>query len=70
MGITFNQANNIISTSGFSNDVVGNIANDSLHSYSYDADGNLISVDSGETATYYYDGLEPAGTDCAYPGHL
>ncbi len=57
LSISFNQGNNIISSSGFSNDVVGNIGNDTLHGYSYDADGNLISVDSGQTATYYYDSL-------------
>ena len=57
LSISFNQANNIINTSGFVNDVVGNIANDSFHGYSYDADGNLISVDNGQTATYYYDSL-------------
>jgi RHS repeat-associated protein len=57
LSISFNQGNNIISSSGFSNDVVGNIGNDTLHGYSYDADGNLISVDNGQTATYYYDSL-------------
>jgi RHS repeat-associated protein len=57
LSISFNQGNNIISTSGFANDVVGNVTGDTFHSYSYDADGNLISVDSGATATYYYDSL-------------
>jgi hypothetical protein len=57
LSITFNEGNNIISTSGFANDVVGNVTGDSFHAYSYDADGNLISVDNGETATYYYDSL-------------
>jgi RHS repeat-associated protein len=57
LSISFNQANNIINSSGFANDVPGNIANDSLHGYSYDADGNLISVDNGATARYYYDSL-------------
>jgi YD repeat-containing protein len=57
LSISFNTANNIISTSGFANDIPGNISDDSLHGYSYDADGNLISVDSGQTATYYYDSL-------------
>jgi RHS repeat-associated protein len=57
LSISFNTYNNIINTSGFSNDIPGNIANDSFHVYSYDADGNLISVDNGQTATYYYDSL-------------
>jgi RHS repeat-associated protein len=39
------------------NDAVGNIVDDTFHGYSFDADGNLISVDSGATATYYYDSL-------------
>jgi YD repeat-containing protein len=55
LSISFNQGNNIISSSGFSNDVVGNIGNDTLHTYAYDADGNLISVDS--SSSYYYDSL-------------
>jgi YD repeat-containing protein len=57
LSISFNQANNIINTAGFYNDIVGNITNDGSHSYAYDADGNLTSVDSGQTATYYYDSL-------------
>jgi RHS repeat-associated protein len=57
LSISFNQGNNIIISSGFTNDVVGNIGNDTLHGYSYDADGNLISVDNGATARYYYDSL-------------
>ena len=55
--VTFNTYNNIISSSGFANDIPGNIANDGYHSYAYDADGNLISVDSPAIATYYYDSL-------------
>jgi RHS repeat-associated protein len=57
LSISFNTGNNIINTAGFANDIPGNIASDGLHNYGYDADGNLISVDSGQTATYYYDSL-------------
>jgi RHS repeat-associated protein len=57
LSISFNQGNNIINTSGFTNDVLGNVSDDTFHTYSYDADGNLISVDGGATATYYYDSL-------------
>jgi hypothetical protein len=57
LSISFSKSNNIINSSGFSNDVPGNIANDSIHGYSYDADGNLIAVDNGATAKYYYDSL-------------
>jgi YD repeat-containing protein len=31
LSISFNQGNNIIISSGFTNDVVGNIANDTIH---------------------------------------
>jgi len=57
LSISFNQANNIINTSGFVNDATDNVSDDTFHTYSYDADGNLISVDGGATATYYYDSL-------------
>jgi RHS repeat-associated protein len=57
LSVSFNQSNNIISTSGYTNDVPGNITNDASHTYTYDADGNLITVDGGSTATYYYDSL-------------
>ena len=43
LSISFNKANNIINASGFSNDAAGNILNDTLHGYAYEADGNLIS---------------------------
>ena len=31
--------------------------NDGLHGCTYDADGNILSVDSGSTATYLYNAL-------------
>ena len=49
--LTFNTANNQISTSGFTYDAAGNMTNDSSHSYTYDAEGNITQVDSGSTAT-------------------
>jgi RHS repeat-associated protein len=57
LSITFNQGNNIINSSGFTNDVLGNVSDDTFHRYSYDADGNLIAVDGGATASYDYDSL-------------
>lgn len=42
---------------GIQYDAAGNLINDSTHSYKYDADGNLISVDNGATASYVYDAL-------------
>ncbi len=57
LNVSMNSSNNIINTNGFANDIPGNIAGDGVHTYSYDADGNLISVDSAATASYYYDSL-------------
>jgi RHS repeat-associated protein len=36
-------------------DVVGNVTNDGVHSYTYDAENRVVSVDSGATAQYRYD---------------
>jgi len=41
--------------SGFSYDLAGDMIGDGIHSYQYDAEGRLASVDSGSTATYVYD---------------
>ena len=57
LSISFNKGNNIINASGFSNDAAGNIGNDTLHQYAYEAGGNLILVDNGSTGKYYYDSL-------------
>jgi len=36
-------------------DAAGNVTNDGVHTYQYDADNRLVSVDSGATAQYKYD---------------
>jgi RHS repeat-associated protein len=36
-------------------DASGNVISDGTHSYAYDAEGRLLSVDHGITATYIYD---------------
>src|SRR5262249_39685262 len=36
-------------------DASGNVINDGSHSYAYDAEDRLISIDSGVTAQYAYD---------------
>ena len=41
--------------SGFSYDLAGDMIGDGIHSYQYDAEGRLASVDSGSTASYVYD---------------
>jgi RHS repeat-associated protein len=42
---------------GFSYDAAGNMTNDGTHSYTYDAEGNIVTVDVGSTATYVYNAL-------------
>jgi len=49
---SFDSRNHMV---GFSYDSAGNLLNDGVHSYSYDAENRLIKVDSGSTATYVYD---------------
>jgi len=46
-----------MANAGIQYDAAGNLMNDSTHSYKYDAEGNLISVDNGATAIYVYDAL-------------
>jgi RHS repeat-associated protein len=49
-------ANNRISTSdGITFDAAGNIINDSIHTYTYDAENRIVQVDAGSTAVYAYD---------------
>jgi RHS repeat-associated protein len=54
---TYNAANNHITTSGYSYDAAGNVTNDSVHAYTWDAEGRIAKVDAGTTATYTYDAL-------------
>lgn len=42
---------------GFCFDAAGNLLSDGVHTYTYDAENRIISVDSGQTATYLYNGL-------------
>jgi RHS repeat-associated protein len=57
LSVSFNAATNQINTSGFTYNAAGRITNDTFHSYTYDADGNLLTVDGGSTAQYVYDAL-------------
>lgn len=77
---TANNRNAYTAVSGVSNytphyDANGNLSHDDQHSYTYDFDNHLISVDNGNTATYTYDALgrriqktvvEPAETTVHY----
>ncbi len=42
-------------TKNYSHDNAGNVTNDGDHSYTYDAENRLVSVDSGNSANYSYD---------------
>lgn len=42
-------------TDNYTYDATGNVTNDGLHTYSYDSENRLVSVDSGTTAVYAYD---------------
>ncbi|MEK6302569.1 MAG: RHS repeat-associated core domain-containing protein [Acidobacteriota bacterium] len=43
------------STVNYTYDSAANVTNDGLHTYTYDAENRLVSVDSGATAQYRYD---------------
>jgi RHS repeat-associated protein len=46
--------NNRISATGVTYDASGNMTSDGNHTYAYDAENRLVSVDNGQTATYTY----------------
>ena len=52
---TGNNTTNNNRMDGYSYDAAGNLKSDGVHSYTYDAENRLLSVDSGNTATYAYD---------------
>ncbi len=54
---SFNESTNQITTSGYAYDAAGNMTNDGVHTYTYDAEGKIITVDGGSTAKYVYDSL-------------
>jgi RHS repeat-associated protein len=54
---SFNTSNNQISSpTGFAYDAAGNLINDTVHTYIYDAEGNVLGVD-GWADKYVYDAL-------------
>jgi RHS repeat-associated protein len=53
--LTFSSSTNRITTSGYGYDSAGNLTNDPLHSYGFDAENKIKSVD-GVTGVYSYDG--------------
>jgi RHS repeat-associated protein len=55
--LSFYAATNKIITAGFAYDAAGNLTNDTFHTYTYDAEGNVTAVDGGSTAKYVYNAL-------------
>jgi RHS repeat-associated protein len=53
--LTFNTSSNHVG--GYQYDADGNVTNDSSHTYRYDGENNLISVDGGSTATFSYNAM-------------
>jgi len=53
--VNYDPSNNRMA--GFGYDAAGNLVNDGIHTYTYDAEGNVTAVDGGSTATYTYDAL-------------
>ncbi|HEX6189813.1 MAG TPA: RHS repeat-associated core domain-containing protein, partial [Pyrinomonadaceae bacterium] len=51
----FNTSNNRITTSGYAYDSAGNLTNDTLHTYGFDAENKIKTVD-GVNDVYRYDG--------------
>ena len=54
---TFSSSTNHITTAGYTYDAAGNVTNDGVHAYTWDAEGRIATVDAGSTATYTYDAL-------------
>jgi RHS repeat-associated protein len=56
-GIPTNQIASVTagSTLNYSHDAAGNVTNDGVHSYAYDSENRIVSVDGGSTASYAYD---------------
>jgi len=52
--LAFSSSTNRITTSGFSYDAAGNLTNDTIHAYTFDAENKIISVDN--VSAYVYDG--------------
>jgi RHS repeat-associated protein len=55
--LSFNTGTNQVTNSGFAYDAAGNMTNDTTHTYTYDAEGNIVAVDGGSTAAYVYNAL-------------
>ncbi|HEV8431327.1 MAG TPA: RHS repeat-associated core domain-containing protein [Pyrinomonadaceae bacterium] len=52
--LSFSSSTNRITTSGYSYDSAGNLTNDTVHTYSFDAENKIVKVDT--VSAYVYDG--------------
>jgi hypothetical protein len=50
--LSFSGSTNRITTSGFSYDSAGNLTNDTVHTYAFDANDKILKVDSTTAFTY------------------
>jgi RHS repeat-associated protein len=62
--------NNQLSTSGYTYDAAGNLTADGFHTYTYDAENRLTTVDGGSTATYSYDAIDHRVEKTTSAGYL
>ena len=54
-GVTNNRIANVNSGPSYTYDAAGDVTYDAGHSYGYDAESRMVTVDSGSTATNFYD---------------
>ena len=54
-GVTNNRIANVNSGLSYTYDAAGDVTYDAGHSYGYDAESRMVTVDSGSTATNFYD---------------
>lgn len=54
-GVTNNRIASVNSGPSYQYDAAGNTTFDAAHGFSYDAESRIVNVDSGSTATYFYD---------------
>ena len=69
---TFDTSTNRISTASFTYDAAGNLTADGTHSYQWDGEGRLVTVDNGATIVLVYNalgqqvGVTKGGTDVVW----
>ncbi|MGH9434010.1 MAG: hypothetical protein ACRD3T_20975, partial [Terriglobia bacterium] len=56
--LNYNTGTNRITTSGYTYDAAGELTADGVHTYQYNGEGRLLSVDNGATMTFGYNALE------------